>query len=181
MRNHHERHHRRSIRLKGYDYSKNGAYFVTICSHNHECIFGRISNGKMRLNSYGEIVQKCWDDLPNHYLNIKLDVFVIMPDHVHGIIFVENDPDYYAGAGFKPAPTRGSKLTKIHGLPEVVRAFKTFSSRRINEHRNTLGLRVWQRSFIDRVIRNENELARRREYIMNNPLKWELDRENPDN
>ena len=101
-----------------------------------------------------------------------------MPDHVHGIIFIENDPDYYVGAGFKPAPPKKSKL-KRHGLPEIIRTFKTFSSRRINEYRNTLGSLVWQRSFIDRIIRNENELARIRDYILNNPLKWHLDEENP--
>jgi REP element-mobilizing transposase RayT len=177
---HRERHRRRSIRLKDYDYSQPGAYFITVCSHNHECIFGRISNGTMQLNTNGKIVQKCWDDLPNHYLNIKLGTFVIMPDHIHGIIFIENDPDDDVGAGLKPAPTKKSK-PKRHALPEIVRAFKTFSSRRINECRNTLGSFVWQRSFIDRIIRDENELARIRNYILNNPLKWHLDKYNPDN
>jgi putative transposase len=180
MRHHRERHRRRSIRLKNYDYSKDGSYFVTICSHNHECIFGRISNGTMQLNTSGKIVKNCWDDLPNHYLNIKLDVFVTMPDHVHGIIFIENDPDHGVGAGFKLAPTKKSK-PKRHGLPEIVRAFKTFSARRINEIRNTLGQPVWQRSFIDRIIRNQSELTRVRRYILNNPLKWHLAKENRKN
>jgi len=178
MPDHQGRRHRRSIRLKGYDYSKNGAYFVTICSHHHECIFGRISNGTMQLNTFGNIVQKCWIDLPIHYLNIRLDEFVIMPDHVHGIIFIENDPDYHVGAGFKPAPTKNPK-TKKHGLPEIIRALKTFSAQRINEIRNTPGQPVWQRSFIDRIIRDENELTRIRQYITNNPLKWQFDKENP--
>ncbi len=100
-----------------------------------------------------------------------------MPDHVHGIIFIETDPDYYVvGAGLKPAPTKNPK-TKKHGLPEIIRALKTFSARRINEIRNTPGLPVWQRSFIDRIIRNENELNRIRRYIMTNSLRWHLDRQ----
>jgi len=178
MRRQHGRHQRRSIRLKDYDYSQPGAYFITVRTVNLECIFGRISNGAMRLNMYGKIVRKCWDDLPNHYLNVKLDVFVIMPDHVHGIIFIENDPDYYVGAGFKPAPTKETKPKK-HGLPEIIRAFKTFSSRRINKRRNTVGSPVWQRGFYDHVIRNEQDLNRIRDYIINNPLRWHLDKYNP--
>ena len=81
-------HHRRSIRLQDYDYSSEGAYFVTMCTQNRECLFGEIVNGQMILNEYGKIVEQCWNDLPNHYDNIALDAYVIMPDHFHGIIFI---------------------------------------------------------------------------------------------
>ncbi|HSE83161.1 MAG TPA: transposase, partial [Thermodesulfobacteriota bacterium] len=104
---------------------------------------------------------------------IKLDAFVIMPNHVHGIIInVAND----VGAGLKPAPTT---VAKNHTLFEIVRGFKTFSSRRINETRGTPGSHVWQRNYYEHIIRNEDDLDEIREYIINNPLKWDSDTENP--
>jgi REP-associated tyrosine transposase len=162
-----EIHHRRSIRLKEYDYSQSGAYFVTVCAWKEECLFGEIKNGEMLLNKYGGIVRNCWDDLPNHYQHAQLDEFVIMPNHVHGIIVLK------VGAGFKPAPT------KQYGLPEIVRAFKAFSSRRINDIRDTCGISIWQRNYYERIIRGEKDLHSIREYIRYNPLKWEEDEENP--
>jgi putative transposase len=167
-------HHRRSIRLRDYDYSRAGAFFVTICTWQRECLFGEISDGEMRLNNLGSIAFAAWTDLSNHYRHIELDAFVVMPNHVHGLIVIT---DVQAkGASLKPAPT-----VKIHGLPEIVRGFKTFSSRRINESRHNPGCPVWQRDYYDRVIRNGNELTRASAYIVNNPLKWERDKENPTN
>ena len=160
---------RKSIRLKDYDYSQAGAYFVTSCVKEKECLFGQIVDENMILNEYGRIVLSCWNDLPNHYSHVRLDAFQIMPNHVHGIIFI-------VGAGFKPAPTP----TKRHGLPEIVRGFKTFSARRINESRRTPGVSIWQRNYYDRIIRDD-ELNRIREYIIYNPLKWDLDNDNPQN
>ena len=171
------KHHRRSIRLKGYDYSQAGAYFVTICTRNRECLFGDIVDGEMRLNELGIIVQRTWLDLPNHVGGIVLDAFVIMPNHVHGIITITDRGGNTVGAGSEPAPT--TRVPNRHGLPEIVRQFKTFSSRRINARRQTPGLPVWQRNYYEHVIRDERSLERIREYIANNPLQWELDRENP--
>ena len=101
-----------------------------------------------------------------------------MPNHVHGIIIIMDTIDDTVGAGLKPAPTG---MAKRHGLPEIVRAFKTFSARRVNEMRHTPGIPLWQRNYFERVIRNENELQRIPEYIINNPAKWEMDKENPAN
>lgn len=92
-----EKHHRRSVRLRGYDYSQAGAYFVTICTQNRECLFGDMVDGEMRLNDAGRVVHGVWNDLPDHYAGVKLDAFVVMPNHVHGIIVI-------VGAGY-PAPT----------------------------------------------------------------------------
>ena len=86
-----QKHHRRSIRLKGYDYSQEGAYFVTIIGWRRECLFGEVVNGEMKLNRYGEIVQKWWGEIPNHFLNVETGTFVIMPNHVHGIIVIAED------------------------------------------------------------------------------------------
>jgi len=167
---------RRSIRLKGYDYSKAGTYFITVCTQNYEHLLGEISDAEMLINAYGNIVQECWYDLPNHYPGLELDIFVVMPNHIHGIIVLADER-----AGLKPAPTKfttKSAISKPHGLPEIVRAFKTFSARCINRIRGTTGAPFWQRSYYEHIIRNENELNRIREYIFYNPSRWSLDREN---
>ena len=133
-------------------------------------------NGEVATNENGKIVSAAWDDLVNHYQALHLDEFVVMPNHVHGILFIK-DASVLPGttrAGLRPAPT-------LTGLPEVIRAFKSFSARRINQLRRTPGARVWQRNYYERVIRNENELTRAREYILNNPRKWSEDQENPAN
>jgi len=157
-------HRRRSIRLKEYDYSQAGMYFMTICAHKRACLFGEIEKDAMVLNDAGKIVRATWNNLPEHYAHVALDELVIMPNHLHGIVVFD--------ALVGPAPAR-------HGLSEIVRAFKTFSSRRINEIRGTRGASVWQRNYWERVIRNESELAHIREYIQNNPRQWELDKLHP--
>ena len=119
---------------------------------------------------------KMFGNLTDHYQNIKLDKFIVMPNHIHGIIILMDMDD--VGAGLKPAPT---DLTKYYPLSEIIRAFKTFSARHVNELRKTPGIPVWQRNYHEHIVRNENELNRIREYIMNNPLRWQYDRENPDN
>jgi REP element-mobilizing transposase RayT len=138
-------------------------------------MFGDVNDGVMHTNGYGEIVAACWDDLPNHYSHVELDAFVVMPNHVHGIINLLHQAD--VGAGFKPAPTPRLR----HGLPEIVRAFKTFSSRRINQNRKTQGVPIWQRNYYEQVIRNERDLDQIRSYIVHNPAKWPEDRDNPAN
>jgi putative transposase len=187
-----ERHHRpfdpaqgkRSIRLKGYDYAQPGVYFVTICVREQTCALGDVVNGEMVLSDAGHVVRVCWDDLPNHYPHVQLDAFIIMPNHVHGVIVLVDD-DTVVGAGFKPAPTTKpapapKPAIKRHGLPEIVRAFKSFSARRINEMHDTAGAPFWQRGFYEHIVRNERELDAIRRYILDNPLKWALDRDNPE-
>jgi len=163
-------HHRRSIRLKGYDYSQAGLYFVTICCQNRVCAFGEIVNNEMVLNEYGQIVQMVWDELPQHYDNIQLGEFMIMPNHIHGIVVITDDN---VGAGLKPAPTT---TTTNHGLSEIVRALKTFSARKINESRNTPGEKLWQRNYWEHIIRNEQSYQRIADYIVNNPINWQSDK-----
>jgi len=175
-------HHRRSIRLKGYDYSQEGIYFVTICVQNRECLLGKIMDGEMVLNEYGQIVQMVWGELLQHYNNIQLDEFVIMPNHIHGIILITDDDDTtIVGAGLKPAPTKpapttSAKTTAKHGLPEIVRALKTFSARKINELRNTRGEKLWQRNYWEHIIRNEQSYQRIAKYIIYNPMNWQNDK-----
>jgi REP element-mobilizing transposase RayT len=123
----------------------------------------------MRLNQLGYIVHACWSELSLHYPKVTLDCFIVMPNHIHGIIFLRGA----TGAGFKPAPTRDAAP-----VTEAVRAFKTFSARRVNSVLHRTGA-VWQRNYYERVVRNDRELNAIREYIVNNPARWEFDRENP--
>ncbi|MBM4462172.1 MAG: transposase [Chloroflexi bacterium] len=170
--------HRRSIRLKNYDYSQAGAYFITVCTQGRECLFGGIADGEVRMNEYGEIVHQEWLQAAILRPSVELDAFVVMPNHVHGIVVLRD-----GGRGtLQRAPTleRFGKPTSS-SIPTIVRLFKSVSTRRINATRQTPGAAVWQRNYYEHVIRNENELKEIREYIMNNPLKWELDEENPDN
>lgn len=173
-------HHRRSIRLKGFDYSSAGGYFVTICIRNRECLLGEITTDGMRLSEYGLLVEEAWRDLPNHYRHVQLDEFVVMPNHVHGIILLVGDDDEHTvGAGFEPAPTVPTGTHKRHPLSEIVRSLKTFSARRINAVRQMAGVPVWQRNYYEHIIRNERDLNRIRQYIIDNPAQWLYDRNNP--
>ena len=157
------KHHRRSVRLKGYDYSRPGAYFVTLCTHDRESLFGEICNGLTHLNRMGLIVQRTWFDLPHHYPHVVLDAMVIMPNHLHGVIVLTEDDE-----AAKPR----------QGLPEIVRAFKSYSARRINGLRRTPDLPVWQRSYYEHIVRDQEDWERIREYIFNNPQEWDRDLEN---
>jgi putative transposase len=172
----HQNHRRRSIRLKEYDYSQGGWYFITICVYRKDIVLNNIINGEIHLNAFGKIVESTWYDLPNHNDHILLDYFTIMPNHVHGIIVIKENPLATApvGAGSEPAPTR-------HGLHEIIRQFKTFSSMRINSKLNGPRSPFWQRNYFERIIRNENEINRIRKYITENPLKWAEDQYNPIN
>jgi REP element-mobilizing transposase RayT len=172
-------HHRRSIRLPGYDYTQPGAYFVTICVHDGEPLFGEVVDGIMRPNRVGCIVQACWSNLPRHYPHVVLDEFVVMPTHTHKIIVLAGDPDPAAPAP-EDIPTGEQPHTPTrHGLPEIVRAFKSFSAKRINALRRSTGTPVWQRNYYEHIIRNDHALQAIRKYIRDNPLRWHLDRYNP--
>ncbi len=144
-------------------------------------MFGEIVDGEMRPNLCGAIAAWCWDDLPAHYPAVELDAFAIMPNHVHGIIVLAA-PHPLAGAGFQPTPTDvGAPQDVGKPLSEIVRAFKTFSARRINEARDAAGVSVWQRGYYDHIIRNERVLVRIRQYIEDNPARWVTDQLHPEN
>ena len=168
---------RRSIRLRGFDYSRDGAYFVTICTRGRACLLADVVGGEMRLSEAGRVVQEVWEGLPLHYPHVQTDAWVIMPNHVHGII-VLSAFDTQVRACLNPAPTARANETR-HGLPEIVRALKTFSARRINALRGAMGSPFWQRNYYEHVIRDDDSLNRIRQYIMDNPARWGEDPENP--
>ena len=252
---------RRTLRLQGYDYSQAGAYAVTICTHGGEFLFGHVTDGAMQVNAAGRVVEQVWEGLPEHYPHVELDAFVVMPDHVHGVIVLADSPlpgevrfetnrETQAGinvstgrrvghrptptqergpasvgeavggewsgakvrgrrvglrptptreqgrpsghrpisgeqdeaglrgrrAGHRPAPTK-SVVVPRHGLSEVVRGFKSFSAKRVNELREAKGVAVWQRGYYEHVVRNEEDLNRIREYIEGNPVRWSMRQE----
>ncbi len=171
---------RRSIRLLGFDYRQPGVYFITVCTRDRSCLLGNVVEGRMRLSEAGRLAQDVWDGLPSHYPHVRMDAFIIMPNHVHGIVFLVG-AGLNVRAGLKPAPT-GANMgadTVRHGLPEVVRAFKTFSARRMNALLGAVGGPFWQRNYYEHVIRNEAALNRIRQYIVDNPARWHEDPENP--
>lgn len=163
-------HHRRSIRLQGYNYSLPGAYFVTMCVQNRVCLFGEIENGKMVLNEAGRIVYDEWVKSAELRNEIKLDEFVVMPNHLHGIIMI-TEPACKGDRRVAPT-TNGPKPNSIGAM---IAGFKSAAAKRINCLRRTPGVPVWQRNYYEHIIRNEDELNRVREYIINNPLNWHLD------
>jgi REP element-mobilizing transposase RayT len=165
-------HSRKTTRLPGYDYSQPGYYFVTICTHRRRCCLGEVVEGVMRLSELGEVVQDAWKDLPQHYTYVNLDEFVIMPNHVHGIVQIMEIDQITGRGGFLNPP-----LQQRHDLSEIIRGFKTWSARNANRLTNTPGAHVWQRSFYDHIIRDEDDLNAIRNYIRYNPLKWETDSE----
>ncbi len=171
-----DRHHRRSIRLKGYDYAQAGAYFVTICTQDRECLFGDIVEGTMWLNDAGQMVEDEWSRTSAVRPNVQLDAFVVMPNHIHGIICIADD-----GRGTaRRAPTVERFGHPVRGsLPTIVRAFKSATTKHVNEMRQTPGVPVWQRNYYEHVIRDEYELDHIREYIVGNPARWEEDVNNP--
>jgi len=148
---------------------------VTICTKDRQQRFGEIVNGEMRRNDLAAIVQSCWNDLPNHYPNVGLDAFVVMPNHVHGIIIIMDDPvgatsrRPHTGAGF-PRPYLGN----------VVAYFKYESAKRINKLSTTPGAPLWHRGYYDHIIRDDRSLDQIRDYIIENPQRWSSDKQNRD-
>lgn len=164
-----ERHHRRSVRLKDYDYASNGAYFVTLCTAGRICLFGKVRDGAVDLSEAGQIAHDAWLASEKIRHEVVLDEFIVMPNHVHGIILILD-----VGAdGVRPDEHAGSLRPK--SLSTFVSGFKSTVTRQINELRKTPDAPVWQRSFHDRVLRNEREVQARRMYIANNPVRWEMD------
>jgi REP element-mobilizing transposase RayT len=150
---------RKTIRLPEYDYAQPGTYFVTVCVADRACLFGTIADGRMTPNQLGSTVIESWNDLLVRFRVVDLDAFIVMPNHVHGLIEI-------------CAPM-------ARGLPAVVAAFKSISARRINAVRGSEGP-LWQRGFYEHVVRNESDRDRIRTYIDENPMKWDLDAENPE-
>jgi putative transposase len=178
-----ERHHRRSIRLLGWDYASAGAYFVTICTRERLCLFGEVVDGRMQMNEYGQIAWVCWEEIPLHFPQAELDAFVVMPNHVHGIIILATPVGARHAVplqnGISGKPERFGKPVP-GSIPTIIRSFKSAVTKRINALRDAPAAPVWQRNYYEHIIRNERELGHIREYILSNPANWGTDENNPD-
>lgn len=189
-------HHRRSIRLPGYDYTRAGAYFVTLCTWNRECLFGEVAGGEMVLSRFGQIAAQKWQEIPRHFPNTALDEWVVMPNHLHGIVWILED-DAPTSNRRDPGPPADHPAPVMrdaesldtagnddwpHGPPPgslgaIVGNFKSVTTRRINRMRHIRGGRVWQRGYWERIVRDERALENIRRYIHNNPARWAEDEE----
>jgi REP element-mobilizing transposase RayT len=183
-------HNRHSIRLKGYDYSQNGAYFVTICTQHRKCLFGSVINDvgagpRACPNDAGKMIATVWNEIPTHYHGITLGYFVVMPNHFHGIIEI-------VGAGPRACPNDGQPTLRANdgqpqgvapttlSLPDVVHRFKTLTTKRYTDGVKQNGWmpfdkRLWQRNYYEHIIRTDDEYHRISEYIINNPMNWRTD------
>ena len=170
---------RESIRLKEYDYGQPGAYFVTICTHRRVCLFGEAMEDGIVLNDMGKFVEREWMISSEIRQEIQLDAFVVMPNHMHGIVVI-CDHNPVGATGRSPLHSHHRTLPP-KSLGSFVAGFKSSITKKINQLRATPGQPVWQRNYYEHVIRNEIDLEEIREYIQNNPLKWLEDENHPDN
>jgi len=161
---------RRSVRLRGYDYSRAGAYFITMCAKNRHCLFGTITEGTMVLNDAGRAATDCWLQIPDHFPHVELDEWVVMPNHIHGIVIIVGanhelnvQANNYSPLQYGTTPTIGS----------MVRGFKIGVTKWYRQR--SIPSTIWQRNYWDHIIRNESELNRIRQYILDNPMQWERD------
>lgn len=172
-----------SSRLPGYDYSKSGAYFITICTVKHECYFGEIIDHQMLLSEPGKIAFQKWFEISDHFPFVKLDEFVVMPNHIHGIIVIKSTPVgtlHATSLQQQQSSQQYSQITKNEfmssispkpgSIPAIVRSYKSVVSK--NVHLTETGF-SWQPRYYDHIIRSEKELNRIRKYIVNNPLNWD--------
>ena len=191
-----DKHHRRSIRLKGYDYSQEGAYYVTIVTWRRDFLFGEIINKEMRLNKVGKIVEWEWLELPKRLSYVELGEYVVMPNHFHGILFIhENVGATHHGQAIsrsdsKPLQTitpdgiDGSPLPhgpKPASLGAIIAQFKSRATKRIWKIPEFKETSIWQRNYYEHIIRNEKDLQNKTDYIEANPRLWDEDDENPVN
>ncbi|SDM83287.1 REP element-mobilizing transposase RayT [Geoalkalibacter ferrihydriticus] len=190
-------HNRRSIRLRDFNYDDGGAYFVTACAWRRECLFGDVVDGLVRLNELGMVVRDCWTAIPQHFPHVELDEFIIMPNHIHGVFWIVNDNSPVGATHASPDlgsinPAETGALTRAtHASPlrrpgpkrrsvgAIVGSFKSAATKRINAMRDDVGCPVWQRNYYEHVIRDERDLHAVRQYIADNPAKWELDTNHP--
>ena len=173
---------RKSIRLPNYDYTQEGAYFVTLVTHNRKCLFGNIVQGGMHLNPIGEVVKDVWLSIPRHFSHVTMDLYVIMPNHIHGILTINSD---VVGARHavpllqhRPSQNFESFGKPVKGsIPTIIRSFKSEATRRVNIIRGTPGEIFWQRNYFEHVIRDEKDYQAIYNYIIINPHHWVEDDE----
>lgn len=182
-----QQHHRRSIRLASYDYATNGAYFVTLVTANRAQSLGTVIEQAVELSATGMIVDSCWQAIPTHFPHITLDASVVMPNHLHGILFfddsrfkdhVQDTADRRVGARYIVPTDQTSRQfgkSRAGDLATVIRTFKAAVTRELNANSSSVDGSLWQRNYYEKIIRNERMLNAIREYIIGNPANWQQD------
>ena len=165
------KHHRRSVLIKGYDYTQPGVYYITICTEARQCIFGEVIDGQMQLNLLGHLAHTCWLEIPNHFPRFQLDAFVIMPDHVHGLLVIVDNTPVKTQQRRVPTPERLGQPVR-GSIPTAIRSYKSAVTRLIHKFCETTEVPVWQDGFYESIIRDEVSLNCKRQYITNNPQRW---------
>jgi putative transposase len=163
-------------RLKNFDYTSSGAYFITICTHERRLLFAAIDDGFVTPTKIGSIVTDCWSAIPNHFPDVGLDSFVLMPNHLHGIIVLSKSA---VGNRRQPGPLQSQPWSPSGSLGTIVRSFKSAVTNIVNKERLTAASPIWQRNYYEHVIRKDEDMNRIRQYIIENPKNWPSDRENP--
>ncbi|MBU0508227.1 transposase [bacterium] len=175
----------KSVRLPHYNYGTTGGYFLTLCTHNKECQFGVVADGIPCLNEYGRIIEREWKRSAEIRKELGFGDFVIMPNHLHGIVFIKESDGAHCRAALPSRAAspevylRGSRDREKHSISTFVAGFKSYTTKLINELRKTPGARLWQPNYFEHVIRNEEQARRACEYIQTNPIRWKLDKYHP--
>ena len=171
---------RRSIRLPGFDYSRPGNYFITICADQRRCLLGSIGENGIVLTSIGEIAKKCWIEIPLHFPDVGIEAFVVMPNHLHGILVI--NPTAPGNSQQSRSTQRAESFGKpLSGaVPTIIRSFKAAVTKSVRESGSLIGSPVWQRGYFERVLRNGREFVNATDYIIKNPSRWAFDEENPE-
>lgn len=170
---------RSSIRLRGFDYSQAGVYFVTVCTHDRGCLFGEIRHGTMQLNEAGSIVRQCWLETPRHFPGVELQAYVVMPNHIHGVVAIFRRARHAVPLRDTKSKVEAFGKPIAGSLPTIIRSFKAAVSKRVRAMRRLPTTQIWQRNYYERVIRTGDEFDEVSRYIWENPKAWEFDEENP--
>ena len=189
-----EIYHRKSIRLKNYDYSLEGLYFITICCQNREHLFGEIVKGKMILNNAGFMIQRIYEELPKYFEKIEIGEYVIMPNHFHCVIEIV---DLVLNVGAESISAQIKNKNDIYNqntllnrvdiestpttIPNIIQTFKRYTTIEYikmvkNNQLPNFDKRIWQKNYYEHIIRNEEEYTKISKYIENNPTKWDEDK-----
>ena len=171
---------RQSIRLREYDYTQPGAYFVTVVTHLRKNLFGEIIDGQMFLNQAGKIVEQTWVNIPPHFPNTSCEIFVVMPNHIDGIIEIINDRIVGARHA-SPLRSRGINGVKPGSIGAIIGSFKSAATKQLHQTRTINQEKIWQRNYYEHIINDEHDYQQIADYIASNPLNWKCDHENPDN
>jgi REP element-mobilizing transposase RayT len=170
----------RSVRLRAFDYSQLGSYFITIQTHRSKHILGKIILGQMKLNRIGQAISECWMGIPNHFPGIELEEYVVMPNHLHGIVMIRARARHAVPLQTRTEHAEAFSQPRPASIPTMVRSFKSAATQYVRKALGQPKMQIWQRNYFERIIRSPREFQKIRKYITLNPARWEFDRDGRD-